>query len=204
MNAPWTQERIDATIDRYHAVTPEILLREVEDLARKVQGGGQDWETVDELVFAMRVLRARDHRHPKGQPKNDYGAYLSRRVGPRVDLTPNPRYGNDVAISTCRWIDREGYGFGSTSAGQIRAVWPATAGYTTETRMDLDTRRTLPGVLPEDDDAPVLVYEVRLHVAQLLNGIAKGEDIAGRLGQLLDRQVKGTLYPSEDPWSYRD
>lgn len=207
MTAAWTQERIDGAFDRHWTVEPAVLLHNVEELARSVQAGGADWDTVADLVFAMRTLRARDTRHPNGSRQaiqERYGIYLRRNAGPHVDFTPNPRYDNDAAISAARWIDGDGYGFASASAGQIRAVWPATGRHSTEECMDFDTMRTLPGVLPEDDAAPVLVYELRLHVAQLLNGIGRGEDIGGRVAQLIDRQVKGTLYPSEDPLAYRD
>jgi hypothetical protein len=205
----WNSDTITAAIDRYMAMTPPDLLVEIERLARRAQAGEADWNDTDELVMALRVLQHRDDTQPRTgiNLKARHGSYLRSIEGPRLEYIHDPKYGMDESgrmISLAWRVERQGFAYASTAAGRLREVFTHGQHNSPDQWLKYRALRTLPYPLPADDDAPVIVYMLTYHVAQLLNKISEREDISAHVGLLLDRQVKGVLYPSEDPYSWRD
>ncbi|MDT7787233.1 MAG: hypothetical protein QOF58_5652 [Pseudonocardiales bacterium] len=203
----WTTEAIAAVLDRLDNLPATELVRELEQLARKVSAGGATRREVDDLALGMRLLRHRYEQHPSGGHVQRW-TWLRRDVGPAVTWSPKTNYGSRESMrAVLDEVDKPGFGFCSTTVGVLRAAFPAS-GEPTEVWLDVHNLATLPAQWPEvgrhpnPDAVPVLVYEVRNDPAQLLNAIRKGGDVEHEVEHLLDRLINGTLLPGEiDPYS---
>jgi hypothetical protein len=160
--------------------TGEQLILEVADLAVRAHAGEP---VAAELTEAAQTLR-RVYDNPPGLP---YRAPWPRRRYPTTD----------PLIALRDRVEWDGDGYLAVPAGEVRRADPGGQMPLTD-RLGCHNLATLPGALPTDDAALVVVYEVRSPVAPLLLAVSRGQSTGPAVDHLVGRVVHGRRHP----WEY--
>ncbi|MFI6228856.1 hypothetical protein ACIBCR_16255 [Micromonospora echinospora] len=155
------------------------LIHDVTALATRAHAGEP---VAAELADACQRLRL-TYDNPPGLPYRQRPWPPRPRVDdPLIDLSNRIRWDHD--------------GYLAVPAGEVRAVDPGGPMPLVD-RLDCNSLRTLPGTLPADDDALVVVYDVTLPVSGLLLAVARGQDTGPHVASLVQRIVHARRHPWE-------
>jgi DNA invertase Pin-like site-specific DNA recombinase len=176
------QPLFDAAAHRDH----EDLITRALELAAGVRAG--DGRLVDELIVHMRVLEYRYKERGTGYP-------MWKANTPRLAEMPvrgTAAQCDDPAVRTMHMVTgKESPMFVATTAGFVRATFDTG-------RLQTMTMATLPGQLPPEDTAPVVLYgTLNSTVASLLSAVRDGADPAEVVTKLVDRIVHHRPFPWE-------
>lgn len=169
------------------------LVAAVLELATRVRAGTDS--LVDELVAAARVLRYRYEERGTGYPMWK-ASTLRLSEMPICGLAAKTQ--DDPMVMTTNMVTSENAPeFVSTTAGFVRRTY--TRGTTpVDQWLRSSCLATLPVDLPDDDDAPVVLYGTSMGgISDLLSAIGDGHDTTKAITHLLKRIVDHHPFPWE-------